>query len=81
MKNYSLNHIRILIDKYKAKGGKIITLQEGCLGYGLCMLYGEGLKTTIIKEYYINAWSSGHNVIMYNKMPKKYEKMLEKNEI
>ena len=56
-------------------------LQEGVLGYGLCMLYKKGLKTFIIKEYYINEWSSGHSIIGYNKMPKKYEKMLEKIEI
>lgn len=81
MKNYSLNHIRILIDKYNAKGGEVVTLQEGVLGYGTTILYGEGLKTTIIQEYYINEWTSGHTIRMYNKMPKKYEKMLEKIEI
>ena len=81
MKNYSIKYIENLINKYYEKGGEMVTLEEGCLGYGLCMLYGEGLKTTIIKEYYINEWTSGHNIIMYNKMPKKYEKMLEKIEI
>lgn len=81
MKNYSIKYIENLINKYYEKGGEMVILEEGGLGYGLCMLYGEGLKTTIIKEYYINEWTSGHNIIMYNKMPKKYEKMLEKIDI
>ena len=76
-KNYSINYIENLIDRYIKKGGEFVELQEGSLGYGVSMLYGKGLKTFIIKEYYINEWTSEHSIIGYNKMPKKYEKMLE----
>ena len=80
-KNYSIKYIQKLIDLYSERDGYFVTLKEGVLGYGLSMLYGEGLKTTIIQEYYINAWTSGHTVIKYNKMPKKYQKMLEKKDL
>lgn len=80
-KNYSVNYIKNLIDKYIKKGGEVIELEEGVLGYGVTMLYGEGLKTFIIKEYYINAWASGHTIRAYNKMPRKYEQILEKTEM
>lgn len=77
MNLYSLEAIENIMNKYCERGGEITTIKEGCLGYGLMVLHGEGLKTTIIKEVYLNEWSSGHTVRMYNKIPKKYEKLLE----
>ena len=77
MKMYSLKACENLMEQYIKKNGEAVTLKEGCLGLGLVICFGEGLKTTIIKEVYLNEWSSGHAVRMYNKMPKKYEEMLE----
>lgn len=77
-KNYSIKYIQNLINRYIEKSGEFVTLKDGCLGYGLSMLYGEGLKTIIIQEYFINSWESGHTIRKYNKMPKKYENMLYK---
>lgn len=73
---YDCDYIAHLISRYYDKGGEVITIEEGVLGYGLTIMFGDGLKTTIVKEVYINAWSSGHSVRMYRKTPKKYEKMI-----
>lgn len=75
---YDLDFCENLIDIYIEKGGEAITLVEGGLGLGMVICFGEHLKTTIIKEVALNEWSSGHTVRMYNKMPKKYEDMLQK---
>lgn len=41
------------------------------------ILMADGYKTAIIKEEYLNDWSSCYNIRMYNKTPKKYEKVIE----
>ena len=73
---YTLSACQDVINRYIEKGGEVITLEEGCLGLGVVACYGEGLKFTIIKEVYLNEWSSGHTIRMYNKIPKKYEASL-----
>ena len=77
---YTLTACQDLIDRYVNKyGGECTELEEGVLGYGTLILHNaKGKKTIVIKEVYINAWSSGHSIRMYNKMPKKLEKMLDK---
>ena len=77
--NYSLESCERLISRYVNEyGGECTELAEGCLGLGTILLHGaEGKKTILIQEFYINCWSSGHSIRMFNKMPKKYEKMLE----
>ena len=75
---YTLDACNNLINRYFEKGGEVATLEEGTLGLGITMCYGDGLKTAIIIEHYQNEWSSVHTIRMYNKMPKKYEQMLEK---
>ena len=79
MNCYTCDAIRNLIENYVAKGGEVFTLEEGSLGYGLTLLYDfkNKLKTIVIKEVYLNEWSSGHTVRMYNKCPKKYKMLLE----
>lgn len=74
---YSLSACENLISRYVERGGEVLTIQEGCLGLGEMLLYGSGLKTTIIKEVYLNEWSSGYTVRMYNKCPKKYKKYID----
>jgi hypothetical protein len=76
MNTYSLKFIEDLINQYINKGGEIAEVEEGCLGYGTTICYGEGLKSTVIQEHFENSWSSSHTVRMYNKLPKKYEDML-----
>lgn len=80
MTNYSLKSCQNLIQRYvNTFGGQVTTLEEGVLGLGTTILHDAPKKKIIvIKEFFINSWTSGHKVRMYNKMPKKYEKALEK---
>ena len=73
MTTYTLQSCENLIEKYINAGGIVEQLEDGCLGLGKILLTAEGKKTTIITEVYLNAWSSGHTVRMYNKTPKKYQ--------
>lgn len=76
MKTYTLQSIERLINHYLNKGGALVEIQGGVLGYGKILLYAPGLKTCIIQERYLNEWSSTHTIRMYNKIPNKYLKYL-----
>lgn len=73
---YSNKVVQDVIDNYIKKDGEVTEVIEGCLGYGTTICIGDGLKSTIIQEVFLNSWSSGHTIRMYNKLPKKYEKLL-----
>lgn len=75
---YSLKACEDLITKYVHQfNGQCTTIREGVLGLGTILLHGApGKKTILINEIYLNAWSSGHKIRMYNRMPKKYSKLL-----
>jgi hypothetical protein len=75
-KIYRLATCENLMQKYIEIGGEVLTVVEGCLGLGTTICQAEGKKAAVIKEFFINAWSSGHTITMYNKLPKKYEKMI-----
>lgn len=77
---YTSTYVAQLIECYVNKGGNVVVLEEGVLGYGLTVLYGEKLKTVVIKEVPVNSWNSAHSVIKYNKMPEKYRKLIEQYE-
>lgn len=76
MNLYSLQAIDGLIKQYESKGGMLIAVKEGSLGYGISILLGLDLKMAVITEVYLNEWSSGHKVRFYNKPPKKYLKSI-----
>ena len=69
---YTCSAVKKLMKAYINHGGHITTIEEGVLGYGVCILHGDGLYTTIVREVSINEWSSGHTVRSYKKCPKKY---------
>jgi len=77
MKNYTIESCENLIETYiNEYGGELIQINEGILGLGTILLKNaKGKKTIIIKEYFINSWLSGHSIIKYNKIPKKYLKL------
>ena len=79
MNLYTYDVVRNLIDEYVSKGGEIIEIEEGVLGYGRLLLHDfkNKLKTIIINEVALNEWSSAHTIRMYNKCPKKYEKFID----
>ncbi len=86
MKNYSLKAcedcIDLYINKYK---GDLHILDEGSLGLGLIVLTngvsesGKSLKSSVITEFFISAWKSGHKVRKYNSLPLKYRKAIEES--
>ena len=78
MKLYDLTTCEKLIDTYINKyQGELHQIQEGTLGLGKLILYnGNGRKSIIIKEVYLNEWSSAHKIRMYNNLPKKYETLI-----
>lgn len=76
-KLYTCNAIKKLIDLYVFRGGNVYTIEEGVLGYGLTVLAGENLKTVVIKEVYLNEWSSAHTIRFYTNIPKKYAAIIE----
>lgn len=78
MNIYSLSDCQDLIDKYVHElNGTATTIEEGCLGLGTIVLHdAPKKKTIIIREVFLNSWSSGHTIRMYNKTPKKYEQLL-----
>ena len=79
MKNwYTLESCNNLMQKYYDKGGNCVTVREGSLGLGTVVCYGDNLNTSIIQEQLVNSWSSVHTIRMYKKMPKKYEKLINR---
>ena len=73
-KIYNSQAVDKIVDRYINRGGEIEVIKEGCLlEYGLAICLGDKLKYFIIKEIYLNEWSSGYIVRFYNKLPKKYE--------
>ena len=77
MKLYTYNAVKDLMDRYLDKGGDVYEIEEGSLAQGLTICMAEGYKTAIINEVYLNEWSSGQKVRFYNRLPKKYEKMID----
>lgn len=78
MNLYSSEAVEKLAQKYIARGGTITKLAESVLlEYGLAVFQAEGAKATVVRDHFLNEWSSAYVVRMYNKLPKKYEKMIE----
>lgn len=77
---YTSSSVEKLIADYLAAGGQLLQIEEGTLGCGYALLYdsNEKLKFFVIKEVYINEWTSGHKVRGYNKIPEKYRVMIDK---
>lgn len=75
---YTLLTCEDLIQTYvNDYGGDYLTIQEGCLGLGTILLHSApGKKAVLITEIYLNAWSSGHTITKYNKLPKKYQSII-----
>lgn len=72
---YSLEAVLKLRDKYLDKDGMVYTIY-GCL-LDNYIFTAPNYKTTIVKEHYINEWSSAYKIIMYNETPKKYNKVID----
>jgi len=78
MKSYTLSACEDLISRYvNDYKGEVSELEEGCLGLGVILLHsGINAKTIVIREVYVNAWVSTHTIRKYNKIPKKYQRLI-----
>jgi len=72
---FSSSEISKLINQYLNLGGYITEIEEGSLGHGNLIISAPGYKHVVVKEIYLNEWSSAHTVRFYNKLPKKYENL------
>jgi hypothetical protein len=85
MKTYTLDACENFISKYLNEyKGMSFQIDEGSLGLGTLVLFdginpktGNKLRSVVIQEFYMNAWSSGHKVRQYNKLPKKYSDAID----
>lgn len=76
-KLYTSGAIQELADYYIKNGGEVFEVIEGTLGWGTTVMVREGWKSTVVQEVYVNEWSSGHTVTSYNKLPRKYQAMID----
>lgn len=74
---YTLSACEKLMNDYINLGGEVTTIQEGVLGLGIVVCQAKGFKTAIIKEVYLNDWSSAHSVRFYKKLPQTILKEME----
>jgi len=75
---YNYQQIDKLINRYsQIENSETIQIREGILGSGDWILTAPGKKTAIIKEVFVNEWNSTHTLKMYNKIPKKYQKIID----
>jgi len=78
MKTYSNSIIEELIEIYIDQyHGEMTELQEGVLGYGVVLLTAPNKQHAIIRERYVNEWSSTHTIRFYKQLPKKYQLLQE----
>jgi len=81
MKLYTPTSIDEFISEYILKGCEAINTDEGCLTSGDWILYDPSnkYKSYIIKEVFRNSWSSLQSCRAYNKLPKKYIKIIDEH--
>lgn len=71
---YTLKAVEGLIEKY-GEDSEIFTIEGGLLDSYI--ITSDKFKTAIIKEVYLNEWSSAYSVVFYNKTPLKYQKIID----
>lgn len=77
MKLYTSGAVQQLADYYVENGGEVFEVEEGTLGWGLTLMVRDGWKSAVVRETYVNEWSSAHTVRMYERLPKKYQKLID----
>lgn len=74
---YTLTSVENLIAKYREHDGEVYILEEWVLWLGLVVCTWERLKNCVIKEKYLNEWSSIHTIRFYRILPKKYADLID----
>ena len=69
-----------LINEYLklSENSIVYRYDAGGVGIGNWICGAPGYKWAIIKEVYLNEWSSAQSIRMYNELPKCYAAILEK---
>ena len=68
---YDYDAVSNLLAQYRTMRGVHITTIEGAL-LDNYIATADGCKTAVIKEVYLNEWSSAYTVRLYNNIPAKY---------
>ena len=77
-KIYTISSVEHYIKEFlKLDGAEGYQFDEGVLGLGSWILTAPGKKTVIIKEVALSSWSSGQMVTCYNRIPLKYQRILD----
>lgn len=74
---YTTKAVNNLINKYLDGDNdtQVYTINGSLLDSYI--IVSKKFKTAIIKEVYLNEWSSAYKVTFYNKTPLKYERILD----
>lgn len=77
---YTCNAISDIVEILLNSGYKYIQLREGSLGYGDAVLIApdENKYHFVIREVYLNEWSSGHTVRRCRTISKKLQAEIDK---
>ena len=79
VKVINLETVEKIIKWYMDNGGEVVELSEGCLGYGRIICTGvKDYPSILIKERFLNEWSSDYYFRCINKLSKKLLKEMEK---
>lgn len=78
---YSFSSVESIIEKLVDAGYEHIQLSEGCLGIGdHVLLSGNPNKySPVIREVFINAWSSGQTIRRIAKISKKLQDEIDRS--
>lgn len=73
---YNQTAVDNLINRYsKNENFELYTIPGSLLDNHI--IRAKGKKTAIIREKFLNEWSSAYTIILYNKTPKKYQKVID----
>ena len=73
---YTLRAVdKLITDAIEIYGAEVYTLEGSLLDNFI--ITGEKIKTYIVKEVYLNEWSSAYNIRSYNEIPEKYKKVID----
>lgn len=75
MNLYSYTAADAIIDRYINRGGEVYTLPGSLVDNHI--ITAPGFKSYIIKEVYLNCYSSAVSIRRYNKLPAKYAAVIE----
>jgi hypothetical protein len=75
---YNYKEVDKLLQRYLSiENSNVVQTSESVLGCGNWICTAPNKKTAIIKEVFVNSWTSTHKITLYNKTPKKYLNLIK----